>query len=107
MMDALTQSSQFFAVLKRCMAHETCNMLLLYMSDLMMLSGPLLPQHMPPEIAARQAGRSLAGAPPTANWLLQLMPCVGQTWSTGDKGAGPAAQGGMLLSLLHVLVSGN
>eukprot|EP00878_Enallax_costatus_P015726 GHUV01016477.1.p1 GENE.GHUV01016477.1~~GHUV01016477.1.p1 ORF type:complete len:254 (+),score=94.63 GHUV01016477.1:907-1668(+) len=47
-------------------------------------SGPLLLQHMPPEIAARQAGRSLAGAPPPTSWLLQLTPAAGQQWVPQD-----------------------
>lgn len=49
-------------------------------------AGPLLLQQMPPEIAARQAGRSLAGAPPPTIWLLQLIPDEGTQWQPGDSG---------------------
>jgi hypothetical protein len=51
-------------------------------------AGPLLMQQLPPEVAARQAGRTLATAPPPATWLLQLLPAQGQPWTEQDAGAG-------------------
>lgn len=52
---------------------------------------------MPPEIAARQAGRSLAGAPPPTSWLLWLAPAAGQQWAPNDQG--------MCVILLHQLAA--
>uniref|UniRef100_A0A383WP88 Protein SirB1 N-terminal domain-containing protein n=1 Tax=Tetradesmus obliquus TaxID=3088 RepID=A0A383WP88_TETOB len=47
-------------------------------------SGPLLMQQLPPEVAARQAGRTLATAPSPTTWLLQLLPAPGQAWAAQD-----------------------
>ncbi|WIA13527.1 hypothetical protein OEZ85_007099 [Tetradesmus obliquus] len=47
-------------------------------------SGPLLMQQLPPEVAARQAGRTLATAPSPTTWLLQLLPAPGQAWAEHD-----------------------
>lgn len=54
---------------------------------LLLLAGPLLLQQLPPEVAARQAGRTTASAPSPDNWLLQLLPPAGQTWGDYEPGA--------------------
>jgi hypothetical protein len=43
-------------------------------------------QQLPPEVAARQAGRTLATAPAPTTWLLQLLPVQGQAWAEQDTG---------------------
>jgi hypothetical protein len=50
------------------------------------LAGPLLLQQLPPDVAARQAGRTTASAPSPDNWLLQLLPPAGQTWGDYEPG---------------------
>jgi hypothetical protein len=65
-----------------------------------LLTGPLLLQQLPAEVAARQAGRTTASAPSPDNWLLQLLPPPSQHWTAADAGRlcvlvfGPCHQGG-------------
>lgn len=61
-------------------------------------SGPLLLQQLPPEVAARQAGRTTASAPSPDNWLLQLLPPAGQTWGDYEPVFMDVSQNGKLLT---------
>eukprot|EP00775_Hariotina_reticulata_P004608 gene4608-4862_t len=47
---------------------------------LLRLRGPLIMQQLPPEVAARQAGRTLASAPTPDTWLIRLQQCEGAPW---------------------------
>jgi hypothetical protein len=49
----------------------------------MWCTGPLLQSQLPPEVAARQAGRTLASVPSAGSWLLQLVPHSHQADSNG------------------------
>lgn len=58
-------------------------------------SGPLIMQQLPPEVAARQAGRTLASAPNPDTWLVRLQHCEGTPW--GHHEAGKAHEPGCWL----------
>lgn len=51
-------------------------------------AGPLVLQDLPPELAARQAGRTLAGPPAPNTWLVALQAEEGQ----GGRGTGERAE---------------
>lgn len=70
-----------------CCAARPPRMTMGYLMVLLLLAGPLLLQQLPPEVAARQAGRTTASAPSPDNWLLQLLPPAGQTWGDYEPGA--------------------
>ncbi|KAF6251695.1 hypothetical protein COO60DRAFT_1558044, partial [Scenedesmus sp. NREL 46B-D3] len=60
---------------------------------------PLLMQQLPPEVAARQAGRTLAAAPAPTTWLLQLLPAQGQAWAEQDAVFLDVSKRGQLLDV--------
>jgi hypothetical protein len=51
-----------------------------------MPAGPLIMQQLPPEVAARQAGRTLASAPSPDTWLVRLQQCEGAHWGPHEAG---------------------